>query len=166
MVNFMRIIIHDLENEFEKRLKLKCNQLIRADGEYAGCQGCFSCWTKHPAECFIHDNLKEISRLIGKGDELIIVTKNCYGTYSPAVKAILDRSIGISTPFSTYRGKQMHHTLRYGTHESIKIFAYGNFSKNEKESFELLAKRNALNYGYKKSQVIFVDSPEKVVEII
>ena len=47
-------------------------------------------------------------------DELIIITENYYGTYSPFVKAVLDRSIGLSTPLSTYRGGQMHHTLRYG----------------------------------------------------
>lgn len=165
-MNFMKVIIHDLDTEFEKLLQSKCNQLIGADGKYAGCQGCFSCWTKHPAECFIHDNLKEISRLVGKADELIIITKNCYGTYSPSVKTILDRSIGISTPLSTYRGKQMHHTLRYGTHDGIKIFAYGNFIGKEKESFKLMAKRNALNYGYKKWQVIFADSPEQAVGIL
>lgn len=162
----MKVIIHDLDIEFERLLQAEDNQLIRADGKYACCQGCFSCWTKRPAECIMHDNLKEISRLIGKADKLIIITKNCYGTYHPNVKAILDRSIGISTPLSTYRGKEMHHTLRYGTHDEIKIFAYGNFLPNEKASFELIAPRNALNYGYKKSKVIFSDSPEKVMENI
>ena len=165
-MSFLKIIIHDLDIEFQRLLQSKCNRLICADGKYAGCQGCFSCWTKHPAECMIHDNLKEISRLVGRADELVIITQNCYGTYSPAVKAILDRSIGISTPLSTYRGKEMHHTLRYGTHDEIKIFAYGNFLPNEKASFELIARRNALNYGYKKSKVIFSDSPEKVMENI
>ena len=60
----------------------------------------------------------------------------------------------------------MHHTLRYGIHDEIKIFAYGKFLQNEKTSFELMARRNALNYGYKKSQVIFADSLEQVMKII
>lgn len=162
----MKIIIHDLDTDFEKMLQSKCDQLIHADGKYAGCQGCFSCWIKHPAECFIHDSLQEISRIIGRADELIIITKNCYGTYSPSVKAVLDRSIGLSTPFSTYRGRQMHHTLRYGRHDVIKIYAYGNFLEKEKESFELTAKRNALNYGYQESQVMFADSPKQIVGCI
>lgn len=162
----MRMIIHDLDKDFEKILQSKCDHLIRADGKYAGCQGCFSCWTKHPAECFINDKLKAISRVVGKADELIIITKNCYGTYSPPVKTILDRSIGLSTPLSTYRGKQMHHTLRYGKHDRIRIFAYGDFLETEKRTFELMAKRNALNYGYEDAQVIFADSPEQLVRII
>ena len=162
----MKVIIHDLDIEYEKLLQSKCNRLICADGKYAGCQGCFACWTKHPAECFINDKLKEICRLAGRADELIIITRNCYGTYSPAVKAVLDRSIGLSTPFSTYRKKEIHHTLRYGTHDEMKIYAYGSFLQKEKASFELIARRKALNYGYKRSQVIFLDSPEKVMESI
>ena len=162
----MRVIIHDLDINFEKILKSKCNRLIRADGKYAGCQGCLSCWTKYPAECFIRDNLKEICRTVGRADELIIITKNCYGTYNPSVKAIVDRSIGLSTPLSTYRGGQMHHTLRYGKHSMIKIYVYGNLFEKEKKSFELMGKRNALNYGYKESQVIFADNPSQVVGIL
>ena len=71
-MSFLKIIIHDLDIEFQRLLQSKCNRLICADGKYAGCQGCFSCWTKHPAECMIHDNLKEISRLVGRADELVM----------------------------------------------------------------------------------------------
>lgn len=162
----MRLLIHDLDAGFEDMLRSKCDQLIRADGKYANCQGCFSCWTKHPAECFMRDKLKEICRIVGRADELFIITSNYYGTYSPNIKAILDRSIGISTPLSTYRGKQMHHTLRYGEHDVIKIFAYGDFLEKEKASFEWMAARNALNYGYKNSRVFFADNPEQVVKLL
>lgn len=65
------------------------------------------------------DTLETVCRDVGKADELMIITENCYGAYSPSVKNVLDRSIGISTPFSTYRGKQMHHTLRYGKREKL-----------------------------------------------
>lgn len=114
----------------------------------------------------MNDKLKEISCIIGRADELFIITSNYYGTYSPNIKAILDRSIGISTPLSTYRGKQMHHTLRYGKHDIIKILVYGDFLEKEKTSFELMATRNALNYGYKNSQVLFVDNPKQAVNLL
>ena len=162
----MRVIIHDLDTNFEKILKTKCNQLIYASGKYASCQGCFGCWTKHPAECFIHDNLQDICRTVGRADELIIITENCYGTYSPAVKAVIDRSIGLSTPLSTYRGGQMHHTLRYGEHEMIKVYVYGDIPEQERTTFEQIAKRNAINYGYRKSQVVFVEHPEQLAGVI
>ena len=66
------------------------------------------------------DKLQQVCRIIGQADELVIITKNLYGEYSAAVKNMLDRSIGTSTPFSTYRGRQMHHTLRYGKHDLWK----------------------------------------------
>lgn len=162
----MRIIIHDLDADYENILKTKCNLLIHANGKYASCQGCFSCWTKHPAECFLHDNLQEISRIVGQADELFIITENCYGTYSPFVKAIIDRSIGLSTPFSTYRGGQMHHTLRYGKHDIMKVYVYGDLLEQEKTTFELMVTRNAINYGYRNSQTIFIENPNQLTGII
>lgn len=56
----MKVIIHDLGNEYDERLKKKCDVTIVADGKYAPCQGCFGCWTKHPAECFMKDCLKHL----------------------------------------------------------------------------------------------------------
>lgn len=144
----MKVIIHDLGDEYDKLLNTKCDTAIHADGKYAPCQGCFGCWTKHPAECFMKDSLQEVCRIIGKADELIIISENCYGAYSPAIKNVLDRSIGTSTPFSTYRGKQMHHTLRYGKHKLLRVFTYGDITPAEKGTFAFMAERNAINYGY------------------
>lgn len=162
----MKVILHDLDTNYEKMLKLKCNHLLQADGKYAACQGCFSCWTKHPAECFMHDKLKDVCRIIGRADELIVITKNCYGTYSPFVKTIMDRSIGLSTPLSTYRGGQMHHTLRYGKHEMMKVYVYGDMLEHEKNTFALIVQRNAINYGYRQSQVVFIEHPDQLAGII
>lgn len=152
----MKIIIHDLGSEYVGLIAAKCDRIIAADGKYAACQGCFGCWTKHPAECFIKDSLQRVCRVIGQADELVIVTKNLYGSYSTAVKNVLDRSIGTSTPFSTYRGGQMHHTLRYGRHALWKVIVYGGISDAEKDTFCLMAKRNAINDGFEQSEVIFL----------
>ena len=161
----MKVLIHDLgttnEIEFEKTF----DYVINADGKYAPCQGCFNCWTKHPAECYMKDSLKEVCRVIGRADELTIITENCYGAYSSAVKNILDRSIGSSTPFSTYRGGQMHHTLRYGKHQLFKVYTYGSITSDEKATFEYMAKRNAINYGYKRSEVIVLESLSELEEM-
>ena len=102
------------------------------------------------------DTLRQVCRLIGRADELVIVTKNLYGGYSAAVKNVLDRSIGTSTPFSTYRGRQMHHTLRYGKHDLWKVVVYGEVSEMEKGTFRCTAERNAVNDGFERSEVIFL----------
>ena len=153
----MKVIIHDLGQEYEALIEQKCEQAVAADGKYAPCQGCFGCWTKHPAECFMKDKLNQICRVIGHADELVIVTKNLYGEYSAQVKNILDRSIGTSTPFSTYRDRQMHHTLRYGKHDLWKVIVYGEISEAEKATMRYMAERNAVNDGYERSEVVFLD---------
>ena len=152
----MKVIIHDLGSPYDAVIEAGCDRVIAADGKYAACQGCFGCWTKHPAECFMKDKLRQTCRIIGRSDELVIVTKNLYGEYSPAVKNVLDRSIGTSTPFSTYRGRQMHHTLRYGKHGLWKVIVYGEITEAEKETFRYRAERNAINDGYERSEVVFL----------
>lgn len=52
----------------------------------------------------------------------------------------------------------MHHTLRYGKHDLFKVFTYGDITLEEKATFELIAQRNALNDGYKKSEVVVLKS--------
>ena len=158
----MRIIIHDLNEEYNAHFKEIADRVVHADGKYAPCQGCFHCWTKNPATCDMKDALQEICRVIGQADELIIITENCYGGYSPAVKNIIDRSIGTSTPMSTYRGKLMHHTLRYGKHDKLKVLVYGEVSDFEKNTWELLAERNALNEGFYSYEVSFLVSEHEL----
>lgn len=153
----MKVILHDLSAEHNGKLSEKCDNLIHADGKYAPCQGCFGCWTKHPAECFMKDSLKETCRIIGQADELVIITENLYGTYSPAVKNVLDRGIGISTPLATYRGKQMHHTLRYGKHRLLRVVVYGDITDGEKETFTYISERNAINNGFENSEIVFLN---------
>ena len=150
----MKVLIHDLKETSNIDFLNQFDYVIEADGKYAPCQGCFNCWTKHPAECYMKDSLKEICRVVGRADELVVISENCYGAYSPAVKNIFDRCNGVSTPFSTYRGRQMHHTLRYGRHDLFKVYVYGDISKEEKETFQYMTERNAINYGYKNSEFV------------
>ena len=152
----MKVILHDLGPEYEALIEGNCDRSIAADGKYAPCQGCFGCWTKHPAECFMKDKLRQVCRVVGQADKLVIITKNLYGGYSAAVKNVLDRSIGTSTPFSTYRGRQMHHTLRYGKHDLWKVIVYGEITEAEKATFRHLAERNAINDGYERAEVLFL----------
>ena len=160
----MKVILYDLDSQFDEMVMSRCDLALAADGKYAPCQGCFGCWTKHPAECFMKDRLQQVCRLIGKADELVIITKNLYGGYSTAVKNVLDRSIGTSTPFSTYRGRQMHHTLRYGRHDLWKVVVYGDISDAEKETFRYMAERNAVNDGYQRSEVVFLEDLGRLEE--
>ena len=162
----MKIILHDLDERYDELIRAKCDRTIRADGKYAACQGCFGCWTKHPAGCFIKDKLHQVCRVIGQADELVIITANLYGAYSAEIKNVLDRSIGTSTPLSTYRGREMHHTLRYGKHDLWKVIVYGEITAQEKETFRYLAQRNAVNHGYERAETVFAEDLSLLEAII
>ena len=158
----MKVILHDLDPGYDELIESRCDRVLTADGKYAPCQGCFGCWTRHPAECFMQDKLKQACRIIGHADELVIITKTLDGEYSPAVKNVLERSIGTSTPFSVYRGRQMHHTLRYGKHDLWKVIVYGEISDAEKDTFRYRAGRNAINDGYSRSEVVFLSELDEL----
>ncbi len=162
----MKVILHDLDPRFGDMIRARCDRALEADGKYAPCRGCFGCWTKHPAECFMKDRLQQACRIIGQADDLVIVTKNLYGGYSAAVKNVLDRSIGTSTPLSTYRGRQMHHTLRYGKHNLWKVIVYGEITEDEKNTFRYLAERNAVNEGFARTEVLFVQDPAEMEALL
>lgn len=161
----MKLIIHDLGIEYNEILKNKADKVVYADGRYAPCQGCFKCWTKHPASCELKDSLHEMSRVIGQADDLIVICENCYGGQSPSVKNLLDRSIGISTPFSTYRGKMMHHTLRYGKKNKYTLVVYGDMNEKEKSTLQLMNTNNSINNGFEKHEVVFLSNKEEVKEL-
>ncbi|MBO5352544.1 MAG: flavodoxin family protein [Lachnospiraceae bacterium] len=161
----MRTIIHDLDESYDSLFKSKNENVIRADGKYAPCQGCFGCWTKHPAQCYMKDKLQMVCRMIGKADELVIITDNYYGAYSPSVKNVLDRSIGVSTPFSTYRGKQMHHTLRYGKKKKLAVYAYGSMTEDESKTFRYMVERNAINYGFQEFEFHYLENLNRLEEM-
>ena len=153
----MKVIIHDLDRAYDGLIETKCDRAIAADGKYAPCQGCFGCWTRHPAECGMKDKLRQVCRIVGQADELVIVTKNLYGGYSAPIKTVLDRSIGTSTPLSTWRGREMHHTLRYGKRDLWKVIVYGDVTDPEKNTFRYLAERNMVNHGFSRFEVDFLE---------
>ena len=161
----MKLIIHDLGEKFNELLSQRADAVICADGKYAHCQGCFKCWTKNPGKCFMKDRLQEECRAMVMSDSLTVITENCYGSYSPAVKAVLDRCIGGATPLSTYRGGQMHHCLRRKPSGVMKVIVYGDITPAEKATFELLVKRNAINYGFDESQMQILNSIGELEEM-
>lgn len=162
----MKILIHDLDKEFEEKIKQKFDLIIFADGKYGMCLGCFDCWTKNPATCKIKDSLHEIARIIGQAEDMVIITKNCYGGFSPQIKNILDRAIGTSTPLSTYRKGEMHHTLRYGKHNKWSVFVYGDILEKERKTWKLLLERNAVNGGFGLYEIFFEEKIDDIGKVL
>lgn len=114
--------------------------------EMKPCLGCFGCWVKTPGLCIITDDcVTEISRIQVQSDAVVILSEIVYGGFSPDIKAFLDRDIpNISPSFAIYHG-QMHHKMRYERFPDWIVLGYGDSTEEEREIFQALAGRNALN---------------------
>ena len=162
----MRTIIHDLPEALAPTPKDSSEGFLslRANGRCAPCKGCFACWLKQPGFCSIPDAFQHAGALIGQSDPLIIVSRCCYGGYSSPVKAVLDRAIGNSLPFFTWRGGQTHHIGRYPCRKLLRVYFYGECTKFEQETAKEVVARNRLNLGYEKADVVFFENIEQVKE--
>ncbi len=162
----MKVIIHDLrEGEALSQEKSdKDSVVIHANNQYAPCCGCFKCWLKNAGFCIMKDSLQHIGALIGQSDPLIIVSQCCYGGYSSPVKAILDRAIGGSLPFFTWRGGQTHHISRYPHRKLLRVYFYGECTKFEEEIAKEVVERNRLNLDYEEADVVFFKNIEQIKE--
>ena len=152
----MKTIIHDFNKETFSAFELPDENVVvfTADGQYAPCSGCFACWLKNTGFCVMDDSLKHAGALIGQSDPLII--------NSPGVKAVLDRAIGVSLPFFTWRGGQTHHIGRYPQRKLLRILFYGDCTESERQTATELAERNRLNLGYKTAETLFFQNPAQI----
>ncbi len=162
----MRTIIHDLPEALAPTPKGSSEGFLslRANGRCAPCKGCFACWLKRPGFCSIPDAFQHAGALIGQSDPLLIVSRLLYGGYSAPIKAILDRSIGLSLPFFTWRGGQTHHLSRYPHRQLLRVCFYGGATQWEKETARELVERNRLNWDYERAEVFFYDEPAQAKE--
>ena len=160
----MKTIIHDLNKADFSAFELPDENVVvfTADGQYAPCRGCFACWLKNVGFCVMDDSLKHAGALIGQSDPLIIISRLCYGGYSPGVKAVLDRAIGVSLPFFTWRDGQTHHIGRYPQRKLLRILFYGDCTESERQTATELAERNRLNLGYEKAETLFCQNSAQI----
>ena len=97
--------------------------------------------------------------------EMLIISKCIYGSYSPFVKNVLDRSISYIHPYFAIKNGEMHHQQRYKRDFRLKVIFYGSdLTAREKETAQKLVKANAVNLYCNVESVTFLDSvPEMEV---
>ena len=157
----MKVIMHDLTDEQWKRLGIKTTPediVVGNTGEAKFCIGCFGCWLKTPGRCVIPDAFQCMGEKLAKAEELIIISRCSFGSYSSAVKNILDRSISYVSPFFVIRKGEMHHKPRYQNSLTVSALFYGtDITEEEKETARTLVTANALNLNGKIGSVRFME---------
>ena len=155
----MKIIIHDLEE-----LKLDGNYKIINERNIKNCIGCFNCWTKTPMKCIHNDICQNIGKDISNCEELIIISKCIYGSYSSKVKKVLERCISSVYPFFEIRKGEIHHKLR-NNRLKLTVYFYGDISHEDKTLAIKLVNSNCKNFGIDNSNLKFYKKVEEIGEI-
>ena len=165
----MNLIIHDLSKEQWEALAFPLKEetkIIDNSGKIKKCMGCFGCWLKTPGRCVIPDEYQRMGELAAKAEELTIISKCSFGSYSSFVKNVLDRSMSYVLPFFEIREGEMHHRKRYDNQFLMRVIFYGSdITEEEKETAKELVKANAVNLHGKVKEVLFVESAEKIGEV-
>jgi multimeric flavodoxin WrbA len=157
----MKLLIHDGGNH-ELLMQIQSDssesetKLLSPDVPIRSCFGCFGCWVKTPAACVIKDDYQEMGRYMASCDELILVSRCCYGGFSPYVKNVLDRSISYILPYFELREGEMHHKSRYEQRFALTVHFYGDQITPQDEAIaRKLVHANGLNFHAASTQVFF-----------
>lgn len=119
----MNLLIHDLnESEWAKiAADYEGWNVISDNGTIRPCVGCFGCWVKTPGQCVIRDGYNTTPRLIHEADEIVVMTRYTYGGFSPFVKNVFDRAIGVVLPYFEVVDGEMHHQRRYPEEKTVNV---------------------------------------------
>ena len=162
-----RLIIHDIPAEIIAGFTDTSEDiLIDANQIHRYCIGCFGCWLKTPGTCIIKDGFENMGKRLSEVSEFILISKATFGSYSSAVKNVLDRSISYVLPFFEIRNGEMHHGARYFNDLRISAVFYGHLTGGEKRTAESLLKANAVNLNAELGKVHFVENMEATQEVL
>jgi multimeric flavodoxin WrbA len=164
----MNILIHDLEKLNEKTLKQEKEniKIISDNGKITPCICCFGCWIKTPGKCVLNDGYDNIGSLFSECEQLVIISKCCYGSYSPFVHNVLDRSVPSLLPYFMTINGETHHQCRYHNNFILKVYFYGIISDKEKETAIKLVKANGINHFAQKTEVYFFENAQDIQVVL
>ena len=161
-----RLIIYDVPIEHIEQYTNEEDILVNACDIHRYCIGCFGCWLKTPGKCIIKDGFEDMGQRLSQVNEFILISKATFGSYSSAVKNVLDRSIAYVLPFFEIRNGEMHHGERYHNALTISALFYGDMSETEMQTAQNLVRANAVNLNAALGKVHFVEGMEDVREVL
>jgi len=139
--------------------------IILNSKELKPCVACLGCWLKTPGQCLItNDEANRIAAQLINANAVILISEIVYGGFSADMKAFLDRSLQTMLPyFENYKG-ETHHPMRYKHFPIWIAVGYGNVSDAEKNTFTILAEKNALNMRPVKYLAVTVRNSNELVK--
>lgn len=164
----MRMIIHDIDpQELAPPWSAEDNQVkvIADNGTIRKCIGCFACWIQTPGACVMKDDYRQMGEWLAGCDELVIISKCAYGSYSPFVKNVLDRGISYVLPYFTSINGETHHQQRYDNRFKLTAHFYGeDITAAEQDTARALVAANGANLHTAGYRAIFHPNVESIWE--
>lgn len=157
----MKLLLHDLPEKEAKKLlpNIPKDTIVYSPKQNIHpCIGCFSCWFVTPGYCIIKDDHCNLSESFSKVQEVVIISKCVYGSYSPYIKNVIDRNLSYVLPFFELREGNTRHTPRYENKINFTVHFYGeNLSQEEKNIAQDLVEANCKNFNSFGSTIRFYD---------
>ena len=143
----MVLVINDIfDQKFMQDLVQGRTDIMLLGGKIEYCRGCFGCWVKKPGECILNDDYKNLGKLLSQTRDIIVISKCTYGSLSPFVKNVVDRTISFVLPSFRYKNKKMFHKPRYYTKPKTTYIIYGSdITQEEEMTARAIAKENCEN---------------------
>ncbi|MBF9016298.1 MULTISPECIES: flavodoxin family protein [unclassified Oceanispirochaeta] len=124
-------ILSYLEEKSRGNEQVHFIDLQKADME--PCIGCFNCWLKTPGLCIFKDDAVDILKEEINSDRVMYLGPVTWGSYSPALKILQDRSLGRVLPFFVTHKGETHHPHRYEKSAIPYIAGYGESIDSDEE---------------------------------
>ena len=160
----MKLLIHDLDPALVGE---RPGLTVIAPGvDIHPCLGCFGCWVKTPNACVIRDGVGDMGTLLARCTEVTLLSRCCYGGFSPFVKNVLDRSIPYLHPDFVYKNHEMHHKRRYPNQIRLRVAFYGpGLTERVRATARDLVRANAVNLDCAVESVRFSEQLEPWEEL-
>ncbi len=111
------------------------------------CDGCFKCWTSHPGQCVIKDDMETLLEKLLASDVIVYATPVYVDNVTGILKTFMDRLVPLVDPhFYKDENNECLHRKRYNKYPKIVVIA--NCGYPEQSHFQilrLLFSRNARN---------------------
>ena len=133
--------------EGAKTANAEVENIFLAKKNIEHCLVCFKCWTRHPGECVIKDDMGPLREKLMASDVIVYATPVYVDNVTSILKIFMERLVPLTDPhFYKNEKNECLHSKRYAKYPKIVVIA--NCGYPEQSTFQvlnLLFKRNARN---------------------
>ncbi len=160
----IKILLHDLPEEANEALfagKFDNYMIYSDDGAVHQCIGCVNCRQDKEKVCVFDDLGTRFSKGLETCEEIVIISKCVFGSVSPYIKTMLDRSKAFMHTTLEIRSGE----VAFKTHRNrmkVRVCFYGAKEESYEETAYKLMRQIASEWDAESLSVAFYDDPFQI----